>query len=57
MVYFDYLVIREKSLFYERNISLLFSYLYRVMNCAKIQGGILIIKPTRNTNFSNLFLE
>lgn len=43
MVYFDYLVIREKSSFYERNIGLIFSYLDRFMNCAKIQVQIFVL--------------
>jgi hypothetical protein len=43
MVYFYYLVIRDKFSLYERNIGLLFSYLYRVTNCAKIQEGIFVL--------------
>jgi hypothetical protein len=39
----NYLVIREKFSFYERNMDLLFSFLHRVMNCAKIQGGIFVM--------------
>jgi hypothetical protein len=49
---FDYLVIREKSSLYERNIVIVLSYLNRCINCAKLQGRIFVLdKPISEDRF------